>query len=416
MAKYRVTTDGGTYEVTTDEPDGPGDAAPPQSWTDQLGDAASHFWGALKGAADPHNGVMGLMRALDNTGDELKAARESIQSGDHDMALAHVVRAVPILGPLAKSVRENISEGHYGAAVGDVGGLLAVQKAAEALPKAIEGAPNAAKIAKDTVKGAAKGIAEEAPNIANYGSRGAIIGGLAAGREGAEFGSAIGGAVPAIRGAIRGGVKGAARARSDIGVAEHRAAFPGRAVTPPPTEPQPDISAIPGDLPSGRKVGPAPPPASPPARPDPAWKSIQPSAPSVTDASPILGSLPSGRVPGRMPTDTPPPAPQPVSTMPPPAPAPAAPPARPSLDSSLANLRSKVEAKYPDSFKAGKNLGEASHGSYPERYDEGSAAPKMPAPGTRVLKTVPKNSVLANNPKALQAAKEMADQVEDWSQ
>lgn len=328
-----IKADGKTYVVPDDATDeeinqiiGPGDAAP-QGWTDQLGDAASHFWGALKGAADPHNGVMGLMRALDNTGEELKAAKESMQNGDHDMALAHVVRAVPILGPFAKATRENLTEGHYGAAIGDTAGLLAVQKAAEALPKVIEKAPDAVRAVSSAVKAGGKDVGIGAVKVGT-GAALAKVGGMAGGlgAEVAGVSSGLGLAKSGVKQMGR-GIKAGYQAGRD-------------SINPPVT-------------------------ATPPAE--------VPPTPAPTDSAP-------------------PPAPQPVSTMP--APKPPAPASQ--IDTSLANLRNKVEAKYPGKLA---------------EMGEPDAIPS----GTKILKTVQPGSALANNPKALQAAKELADQVEEWS-
>lgn len=331
MAKYRVTTDGGTYEVTTDEPDGipgmeklGGKAPPPPKPPNPVGEQSGTNWaGSLRNVGHAIS-TMGL-------GEQPPA--ENGQLPEIVNPLRGIGEAAARVGHTIMNPRESFTEDPLGTistfTTGAQGGINAIRGIARRAPGIAEGA-----------KAAAPSLLKKIPYV---------------GPVAEEF--------------SKGYKRGMAPA----------------APAPPPVEP-------PGVPPAGLTIG-----------------------PQGRTASPI-SSFKQPPISGRFPDSAPPPAPQPVSTMPPPAPAPAAPPARPSLDSSLANLRSKVEAKYPDSFRSGKNLGEASHGSYPERYDEGSAAPKMPAPGTRVLKTVPKNSVLANNPKALQAAKEMADQVQDWSQ
>lgn len=58
----------------------------------------------------------------------------------------------------------------------------------------------------------------------------------------------------------------------------------------------------PGPLPSGRRVGPAPPPNAPPAAiaRQPAWRGLpQPEAQPLPDVRPIATELPSGRIPGQ---------------------------------------------------------------------------------------------------------------------
>lgn len=62
------------------------------------------------------------------------------------------------------------------------------------------------------------------------------------------------------------------------------------------------------------------------------------------------------------------------------------------IDQALANLRTKLENK--GWLKPGYNLGEEPHGSYPERFDEGSGAPTVQSvtPKIKVVKTLPSSA------------------------
>lgn len=142
----------------------------PSSWRKQLGDFGSHLWDMLKGAADPHNGINGAMKALDQTGTELTAAKDALKSGNYNRALYHTVRAVPVLGPLADQAQEEVSKGDVGAALGDTAGLLIANRGARAIPEAAAAIPEIpGKIADIAAKPGVRPIAAGAAEVAAAG-------------------------------------------------------------------------------------------------------------------------------------------------------------------------------------------------------------------------------------------------------
>lgn len=95
--------------------------------------------------------------------------------------------------------------------------------------------------------------------------------------------------------------------------------------------------------------------------------------------------------------------------------APAEPAAPRTVDEMLQNLRSAIEEKHPDVLTPGKHLGEVPHGSYKERWDEGSGAPTIQStvkPKSSAVRTVSADSPLAKNQKALEIAQRLADELE----
>jgi hypothetical protein len=138
-------------------------APTPKSFTDQLGDFGSHAWDMIKG------GAQGLMHPIDsissvlrNTSDSLDKAKEAYKAGDTGAALAHLKDAVPVLGPIAKQMREEGDRGDLGAEAGDLAGFMTLGKAGELLPK---------------VPGVVKGAAEAAPGVATAVGEAAKAGG-----------------------------------------------------------------------------------------------------------------------------------------------------------------------------------------------------------------------------------------------
>lgn len=88
-------------------------------------------------------------------------------------------------------------------------------------------------------------------------------------------------------------------------------------------------------------------------------------------------------------------------------------PAEPrTVDEMLQNLRSMIEQKHPDVLTPGKRLGEFPHGRYAERFDEGSHTPTIEStvPQVSIAKAPAPGSPLANNPKALKIAQDLAQQ------
>ena len=135
----------------------------PKSFTDQLGDFGSHAWDMIKG------GAQGLMHPIDsissvlrNTSDSLDKAKEAYKNGDTGAALAHSKNAVPVLGPIAKQMREEGDKGDIGAEAGDLAGFMTLGKAGELIPK---------------VPAAAGRVAEAAPGVATAVSEAAKAGG-----------------------------------------------------------------------------------------------------------------------------------------------------------------------------------------------------------------------------------------------
>lgn len=254
---------------------------PPQSWKDQLGDAASHWWNMLKSGLDPHNGVMGMMKALDNTGEELKSAKESFQNGDADMTLAHIVRSVPVLGPLAHSLRNQLSNGQYGAAAGDLAGVLTVPKVMETIPE-IPGtvAEAAGKVAE--IPGKVADLAEANPN-ATLAAKGAakIAGGVATTGAGHFVGPiAEAAGLPVSYGLIKSGAKDVAASLKNI-LANRKAANEFTPTEAPPEQIIPE--SIPGEAPA--PVAPAP-ITSPPVAESPVVTPTPPAEPPVVTSAP----------------------------------------------------------------------------------------------------------------------------------
>ena len=111
----------------------------PKSFTDQLGDFAGHTWEALKGtvtgpvsaAIHPIDTVSNI---LSDASAEVKKGKEAFDKGDYDRAAEHFKYALPVAGPLLRTMREETDAGQYGAALGDITGTVLGGKALAAIP------------------------------------------------------------------------------------------------------------------------------------------------------------------------------------------------------------------------------------------------------------------------------------------
>jgi hypothetical protein len=265
--------------------------------------------------------------------EQAKKSYDAFKKGDTWEGAQRAANAVPFIG----SVGESADINHPGRVIGNTA-LAAASSipSGRALMGEGAGAVNdATKTARATVKGAVKaGGPEIAKGAVKVGTGAAMDAIGVPGHVGTILGvkEGIGDIASGVRSAVRGGREGFRGAQ-----AERRIANAGPRAEPawsslPKTEvmPPPEVSPIPGQLPSGRVPGgvqniPEPKPSV--VRAEPAWSSLPKTevmpppevSPIPTESAPP--ALPSGRVPGRMkPEGAPSPQVQP-SPMPPPAPA-----------------------------------------------------------------------------------------------
>lgn len=131
----------------------------PKGFADQLGDFAGHTWEALKGtvtgpvhaALHPIDTVSNI---LQDAGAEVKKGKEAFDKGDYDRAAEHFKYALPVAGPLLRTMREETDAGNYGAALGDITGTVLGGKALGAIPKIPAGAAKVGAKALDVVPAA----------------------------------------------------------------------------------------------------------------------------------------------------------------------------------------------------------------------------------------------------------------------
>lgn len=229
-------------------------------------------------------------------------AVEAFKQGDPLGAFGYgTAAAIPFIGPAAAQAGEEFQQGQTGQAAAHTLELLA--------PFMRGAAPRAAR----GVKGAAAGVKAELPNVPKWSKRGATVGGLLGGGggygaalHGIEAGGVAGGAFPLVRGAVKGGIKGLLESPPPTLIP--RSIPPvWQGVTSPEAAALPDLSPIQsGGLPSGRKVGPAP-PGPPPPTPagigrTPVWQGIEPVSPSPTVFEPEAAKVSrTGRKPGPAP-------------------------------------------------------------------------------------------------------------------
>lgn len=164
MAKYRVETDHGTYEVETEEPK----ATPPQPQGKQ---SDWSIGGALQGVGDVVGGVASTVgKALVNPtglGDDIangqidlaRRAKQDYQAGHKDAALFHgVMSAIPGLGPAIANVDDTAGRGEYSRAL--------VNGAALVVPEALGELSRVAPVGK-AVSRVQEAIRPGAENVAN---------------------------------------------------------------------------------------------------------------------------------------------------------------------------------------------------------------------------------------------------------
>lgn len=159
----------------------PAPAEEKSGFVSQLGDFGSHAWEMLKG------GAQGLMHPIDsvssmlrNAADNLEEAKKHYKAGDTGAAIGSLKNAVPVLGPIAKQMRESGEKGDIGAEMGDLAGFMAAGKVGKLLPKGIKAAVEAA-----------PGVAEAAPRLGTAVADAARAGGKDVASGAAKVGTGI---------------------------------------------------------------------------------------------------------------------------------------------------------------------------------------------------------------------------------
>lgn len=254
--------------------------------------------------------------------DTAKEAYRDLSKGQYTPATAEALAAlIPVLGPMASQIGNEIANRQWGAASAHLLEMFGPEvirggKAAAAT----ETGTRAGAITRGSLKGGYEGLKRGRAGGAalTAGEIGYALGGP----KGAAIGAATAASPEVIRGAVRG-------AREELGKLPPKAppvASPGamrqvlaesrrmnpRVVEPPPTfRPEPPQ----GGLPSGRRVGPAPP--SPPVPAPERYQAPYSTEPSVAEPpaplEPISGNLPSGRKVGPAPSR---PVPEPPQRIP----------------------------------------------------------------------------------------------------
>jgi hypothetical protein len=279
---------------------------------------------AAKVLTDPGGPASGygklIMGSLPASADQLRKAGAAWKAGEHVEALGHLGGAIPMIGPAAVKSGDDIGDGKIMYGLGEAAALLGPSLLGGAMELGAQ-SPKLAAVTKGAVKGAVKGATEmvTVPRYPMFSAPAAVAGGLGGLGLGTEIGSKLGvpkvgggvGAVlgagaPVVRGAIAGGRAAAAEVVAEALRKASRDRVPGYAAAgTPDIQPAavPDQTPIPpqgGVLPSGRKVGPAPPRPSPPPPPvrQPLWSGNNPAPPAPVPAmEPILPT--DGTVNGR---------------------------------------------------------------------------------------------------------------------
>lgn len=166
-----VVTDAGAPAVSRfgDAPAQSGDTR--EGWSAQLGDLGSHLWDSLssipKGIAQTATHPLDTIGAvLDQTKHSLTRAKDEWAKGNHSDALANLVTAAPVIGPLITQGGNELQQGKYGAAAGDAGGMYLGAKlpgaAAELAPQVVAKAAELAGPVGAAAKAAVPGLAKMA--------------------------------------------------------------------------------------------------------------------------------------------------------------------------------------------------------------------------------------------------------------
>ncbi len=245
-------------EVTTAAPAPPvsrfGDA-PAQAgdsregWTAQLGDFGGHLWDSLtsipKGIGQTLQHPLDTANAvLDQTKHSLTRVKEEWDKGNKSDALANLVTAIPVAGPILTQGGNELQQGKYGAAAGDAGGLYLGAKlpglAAKLPGAAVEVGSQVAAKAADLAAPVAAAAKAAVPGLVKMGA-GAAVDALPL-PEMAKYAIGAPTVLSGARQAARGASRGFTAAR-DAAAADEVASLPVR-----PTPAPPAAGAVPMDL------------------------------------------------------------------------------------------------------------------------------------------------------------------------
>lgn len=283
-------------------------------------------WDAFKQTVETVNPFSPFVDMAKNAYQHLGAAGERVMAGDPNRAMNEAAGAVPVFGPNAYKAGQQLEEGDYAGAAGTTLGTIGQAL----IPESIRRAPAAAAATRDLAMQPGNPDILVGSGVTAGGVHGMVKGNLGYGGAATAYG---------LGRIWKGVMKNKAAAMSDAADATEAAPPPPNQFVGPrqaawqdlPDSAPPDVAplkSIPGTLPSGRNVGPAPALPPPPTR-TPLWQgNQQPTIPQPPDITSLPSQLPSGRTPGGIGNQVPStPAPAAAS-----APAPAVPTAPPGVD------------------------------------------------------------------------------------